>query len=335
LPWREEEDSQSFAAGLPFAAAPTYVSPVSIYGLLAPKGPSGFGYASTAEGVTEGLSLSGQSVLVTGCNSGIGFETLRVLSLRGAQVLGAARSLEKAQEACARAGGRALPLACELSEPGSVQSCVAAVKATGISLDAIVCNAGVMALPKLEQAHGYEKQFFTNHIGHFILVTGLLEQLGPRGRVVMLSSSAHRQAPAAGIEFDNLDGQKRYGAWTAYGQSKLANLLFAKQLAHRFATSEQTANAVHPGVIRTNLQRHMNPLLSAVLAVAGPVGLKSIAEGAATQVYAATHPTMATISGKFLANCNIARPRADAEDAALARKLWDVSEQIVAQLRVA
>jgi NAD(P)-dependent dehydrogenase (short-subunit alcohol dehydrogenase family) len=308
---------------------------VSIYGSLAPKGPSGFGYATTAEQVTEGLSLSGQNVLVTGCNSGIGFETLRVLSLRGACVLGTARTLEKARAAGASVGGTTLPFACELADPASVRACVASIKAAGLSLDALICNAGVMALPKLEQAHGYELQFFTNHIGHFMLVTGLLQQLSPRCRVVMLSSSAHRRAPAAGIEFDNLDGRKGYSPWTAYGQSKLANLLFAKQLARRFANTEKTANAVHPGVIRTNLQRHMNPFVSAVMAVAGPLALKSVAEGAATQVYAASHPRMNGVSGQFLANCNIARPRADADDEGLAQKLWDVSEKIVTGLGVA
>ena len=189
-----------------------------------------------------------------------------------------------------------------------------------------------MALPKLAQAHGYELQFFTNHIGHFMLVTGLLEQLGERGRIVMLSSSAHRMAPAAGIEFDNLDGRKHYGSWAAYGQSKLANLLFAKQLARRLAGSQRTSNAVHPGVIRTNLQRHMNPLIAGVLAVAGPLALKSVAQGAATQVYAATNPQLAGVSGQFFANCNIAEPRADANDEALARRLWDESEKIVAGL---
>jgi NAD(P)-dependent dehydrogenase (short-subunit alcohol dehydrogenase family) len=305
---------------------------VSIYGALAPKGPSGFGYGSTAEEVTKGISLAGQSILVTGCNSGIGFETLRVLALRGAQVLGAARSLEKAQSACASVSGKTVPLACELSDPKSVQSCVAAVAATGVKLDAIVCNAGVMALPKLEQAHGYELQFFTNHIGHFMLVTGLLAQLGERGRVVMLSSSAHRRAPAAGIEFDNLDGRKHYSGWTAYGQSKLANLLFAKQLARRFAGSQRTANAVHPGVIKTNLQRHMNPLVGGVLALAGPLALKSIEQGAATQVYVATSPQLAGVSGQFFANCNVAEPRADANDEALALRLWTESEKIVASL---
>jgi len=305
---------------------------MSLYGLLASNGPSGFGYASTAEQVTEGLSLAGKTVLVTGANAGLGAEVVRVLALRGARVLGTARTLEKAQVACA-GSAEAVPLACELSEPASVRDCVAAVKANGARLDAIICNAGVMALPRLELACGFEKQFFTNHIGHFMLVTGLVDQLSEAGRVVMLSSSAHRAAPKVGIEFDNLDGARGYGAWAAYGQSKLANLLFAKELSRRFAGGNKTANAVHPGVIRTSLQRHMNPLLSASMTALGPLALKSVAEGAATEVYVATHPSLATVSGEFFANCNIAKPRSDANDPKLARRLWEVSERIVADLR--
>ena len=304
---------------------------MSLYGLIAPPGPSGFGYGSTAEQVTEGLSLAGKTLLVTGANAGLGAEALRVLALRGARVIGTARTLEKARSACTGAAA-ALPLACELSEPESVRGCIAAVKASGARLDAIICNAGIMALPRLELAYGVEKHFFTNHIGHFMLVTGLIDQLTDAGRVVMLSSSAHRQAPQAGIEFDNLDGAKGYSAWSAYGQSKLANLLFAKELSRRFQGSKRTANAVHPGVIRTSLQRHMNPLLSATLAVFGPIGLKSVGEGAATEVYAATHPLLADVSGEYLANCNLAKPRADANDPALSKRLWNVSEQIVAGL---
>jgi len=303
---------------------------MSLYGLLAGSGPSGFGYASTAEQVTEGLPLIGKHVLVTGANAGLGAEVLRVLALRGARVLATARTVDKAEAACARfPGAQAFP--CELSEPASVRACAQAVKASGARLDAIICNAGVMALPKLELAHGFEKQFFTNHIGHFLLVTSLLDQLADAGRVVVLSSSAHRMAPKAGIEFDNLDGARGYDPWAAYGQSKLANLLFAKQLARRFAGTRKTANAVHPGVIRTDLQRHMNPLLSTAMAMLGPLALKSVAEGAATEVYAATHPSLASVSGELLANCNIARPRADALNVALAERLWEVSEQIVAR----
>jgi len=305
---------------------------VSIYGLLAPKGQSGFGYGSTAEEVTEGLSLAGKTVLLTGCNSGIGHEALRVLALRGARVVGTARTLEKAQQACALVGGQTVPLACELSEPESVRGCVEAVKRAGLELDAIICNAGVMALAKLEKAYGYELQFFTNHIGHFMLVTGLLGQLAEAGRVVVVSSSAHKMAPRAGIEFDNLDGAKGYNAWSAYGQSKFANLLFAKQLARRFNNDRKTANAVHPGVIRTNLQRHVNPLMSVVFGISGPLALKSIAEGAATGVFVATRPELAGVSGRYFADCNLAEPRRDADDPALGRRLWDTSEQIIARL---
>jgi WW domain-containing oxidoreductase len=305
---------------------------MSLYSWLAPHGPSGFGYDTTAEQVTDGLSLEGKTLLVTGCNSGLGAEVLRVLSLRGAYVVGTARTLEKAQQACTAVARPTLPLACELSEPASVRACVEAVKRAGKVLDGIICNAGVMALPTLHQACGYELQFFANHIGHFLLVTGLLDQLAEAGRIVMLSSSAHRQAPKAGIEFDNLDGAKHYSGWAAYGQSKLANLLFAKQLARHFAGSKKTANAVHPGVIRTGLQRHMNPLLAGTLSVMGPLVLKSVEQGAATEVYAATHPQLAQVSGEFLADCNIAQPRADANDPELARKLWEVSEQIVRDL---
>ena len=208
---------------------------MSLFAMFKSAGPTGFGYGSTAEQVTEGLSLAGRTIVVTGCNSGIGQEACRVLALRGALVLGTARTKEKAAAACATFPGKAIGYACELSDPASVRGCVAAVKADGHRLDAIICNAGIMMLPKLEKSHGYELQFFTNHIGHFMLVTGLLEQLKDEGRVVMLSSEAHRRAPVGGIEFDNLSGDKGYQPLTAYGQSKIANLLFAKELQRRFA----------------------------------------------------------------------------------------------------
>ena len=165
---------------------------MSLLAAIKPNGPSGFGYGSTAEEVTAGLSLDGKAYLLTGCNSGLGLETLRVLTLRGAHVIGAARTLEKARAACASVKGRTTPVACELAEPSSVRACVATVKALNVPIDGIICNAGIMALPKLNQAHGYELQFFTNHIGHFILVTGLIDALAAAARVTMLSSSAHK-----------------------------------------------------------------------------------------------------------------------------------------------
>jgi WW domain-containing oxidoreductase len=305
---------------------------MSLYGLFAGKGPSGFGYRSTAEQVTEGLSLAGKTVLLTGCNSGLGFEAMRVLVLRGAKVIGTARSLDKAEQACAQVGGETVPVACELSEPASVRACIEAVTRTGIELDAIICNAGIMALPQLETKHGYELPFFTNHIGHFILVTGLLDRLGATARVVMLSSDAHKIAPKVGIEFDNLDGARHYSPWRNYGQSKLANILFAVQLTQRFAGTGRTANAVHPGVIATNLNRHMNPVVAGLQRAAGPLFLKSVPQGAATEVFVATHPSLVGVSGQYFADSNVARPSAHAQDAGLAERLWSVSERIVAEV---
>ncbi len=302
---------------------------MSLLSMLKPDGSTGFGYGTSAEQVTEGLSLAGKTILVTGCNSGIGEEAARVFALRGAHVLGCARTLAKATEACARLPGKATPYACELSDPASVKACVAAIKAAGTRLDAILCNAGIMALPKLQKAHGVELQFFTNHIGHFLLVTGLLESLTPEGRVVMLSSAAHGAAPKGGIEFDNLSGDRGYQGWTAYGQSKFANLLFAQELQQRFAGTRRTAYAVHPGVIRTNLTRSMAGVAGLAMALASPLVLKSVGEGAATGVFAAVHPKALPFAGQYLADCNGKRPRKDAVDAALAGRLWEESEKIV------
>jgi NAD(P)-dependent dehydrogenase (short-subunit alcohol dehydrogenase family) len=309
---------------------------MSLYAMLSSKGPSGFGHASTAEDVTDGVSLRGKTMLVTGCNSGLGLETMRVLSKRGAHVAAAARTQEKAAQAAASVGANVMPIACDLSEPASVRAAIDTLTSAGTRLDAIICNAGIMALPRLKQSHGYELQFFTNHIGHFILVTGLLERLADNGRVVMLSSSAHKTAPKEGIQFDNLSGQKRYNPWTAYGQSKLANLLFAKALAKRLAGTGKIANALHPGVIKTNLMRYMNIPGGAAgqlgLGVASALFFKTVAQGAATQCYVAANPKAAAISGEYFADCNVAIPRADANDAALAERLWQESERIAARV---
>jgi NAD(P)-dependent dehydrogenase (short-subunit alcohol dehydrogenase family) len=304
---------------------------MSLLSALKGKGPSGFGYGSTAEDVTAGLSLTGRTMLVTGAASGLGRETVRVLAMRGARILATGRTEASVRTACAAFAGDVVPMTCELSTPASVRACVEGVKKTGYALDAIICNAGIMALPKLTQACGYEIQFFTNHIGHFILVTGLLGQLKEGGRVVMLSSEAHRGAPKEGVEFDNLSGAKGYGAWRAYGQSKLCNILFAKQLAKRL-DGGRTANAVHPGVIQTNLGRSMPAFAQAALSAASPLFLKDVPQGAATQCYVATHPSLANTTGHYFYDCNVAKPTANAEDPELASRLWAVSERIVTEV---
>lgn len=305
---------------------------MSLVGFFKGKGSSGFGYNSTAEQVTDGIDLNGKTVLLTGCNSGIGQETLRVLGLRGAHVIAAARTEEKAKAGLAASGAPGTPVACELSEPKSVRDCVTRVKSLGRRLDTIICCAGIMALPKLKKMHGFEAQFFTNHIGHFILVNGLLDILADDGRVVMVSSGAHNAAPSDGIELDNLSGDKGYSAFKAYGQSKLANLLFAKHLATKLPGPKQTANAIHPGVIDTNLGRHMNAVARIAMKIGKPVFLKSIPQGAATQCYVATHPDAAITSGKYFSDCNIGHSSRLSNDSELAAKLWIKSEEIVASL---
>jgi WW domain-containing oxidoreductase len=257
---------------------------------------------------------------------------VRVLAQRGARVFATGRTKEKAAAACDRVPGVIVPVECELSTPSSVRGCVAFLKAEGVKLDVIIANAGIMALPKLKQSHGYELQFFTNHIGHFLLITELLAELSEEARVVVLSSGAHNAAPKAGIELDNLSGERGYSPWQAYGQSKLANLLFAKQLAKRLQGTKVTANALHPGVIKTELGRSMSPVVRLALGAASPIALKSVAEGAATQCYVATRPELAGVSGEYFADCNIAKSSALSHDSALAEKLWEESERIVAKL---
>lgn len=305
---------------------------MSLATFFSSNGKTGFGMASTAEQVTEGADLTGRVYLVTGCNSGLGLETARVLVKRGATVIGAARSEEKAREALAPLGGSTLPLACELSEPASVRAAVETARQRAPRLDGLIANAGIMALPKRETKYGCELQFLTNHVGHFLLVTGLLGHLNERARLVILSSAAHKNTYAEGIRLDDLGAERGYTAWGSYGQSKLANLLFARELARRLPAG-QTVNAVHPGVIATNLGRHMPSFLSAVFGTLGPLlVLKSAGQGAATQCYVASNEGAREITGEYWADCNVATSSAWGQDMALAAALWTKTEEIVAGL---
>lgn len=179
----------------------------SLLSLLSWNGPTGFGYGSTATQVVAGLDLSGKTYLITGINAGLGFEQMKALASRGASIIGLCRTKEKAELAAERAKvppERFTPVACDLSEPAEVLAAVRSVR--GVGLNAICTNAGIMALPKLQIKFGIELQYLGNHIGHFMLVTGLLPSLTPDGRVVILSSSAHQMAYRGGIRFDDLNG---------------------------------------------------------------------------------------------------------------------------------
>jgi NAD(P)-dependent dehydrogenase (short-subunit alcohol dehydrogenase family) len=292
---------------------------------------SPFTDAVTAEGVTAGLDLTGRRVLITGVTSGIGQEAMRVLAARGAHVYGTGRTLDKAAAACAAVAGRTTPLALELTDFDSVVACAEAVGTGTEPLDMILCNAGIMALPELQQSYGLEQQFVTNHLGHFLLVNRLLAQVraAPAGRVVVVSSSALKWADPAGIEWDNLSGARDYDGRRAYGQSKLANALFSLELARRLAGTSATSNAMNPGAVLTRLQRHAPAWAVRLGDWLGPAFMKSPAEGAATLCYLAAHPQVSGVSGYFFENCNPVRRRDNSENEAMAGRLWDVSLGLV------
>ncbi|MDH3812522.1 MAG: SDR family NAD(P)-dependent oxidoreductase [Gammaproteobacteria bacterium] len=291
-------------------------------------GRSAFGRDSTAEEVTAGMDLSGRTALVTGCNSGLGLETMRVLAMRGAHVIGAARTGEKAETACASVEGKTTPLIVELTDLPGIVTAAAQVAAMDTPIDMLVLNAGIMALQELRTANGVEMQFAVNHLGHFLLANRLLEQVvaADAGRVVVVSSRAHGWAPTEGIQFDNLDGSRGYDPWQAYGQSKVANGLFSRELARRLADTNATSNSLHPGVIDTNLSRHLPPRDPD----ADTSHLKSIPQGTATQCYVATSPDLDRVTGYYFSDCNPAEPKATMQDDDMAAKLWAVSEELVA-----
>jgi NAD(P)-dependent dehydrogenase (short-subunit alcohol dehydrogenase family) len=292
---------------------------------------SSFARDATAEQVTEGVDLTGKTVVVTGCNSGIGLETMRVLALRGAHVVGTARTPERGQEACASVKGKATPFVLELSDFDSVVACADAIRALNVPIDALVCNAGVL-LMQLEQVRGLETQFVVNHLGHFILVHRLLDRVtaAPQGRVVVVGSTAHRQPPPGGIQFDNLSGQ----GWErqAYAHSKLANGLFSFELAKRLAGTRATSNSLHPGVVATNIMRNLNFTPPAGGANRGGGGggfsFESPAQGAATSCYLASNPALAGVTGLYFEDCNPVEPSPLQKDAAMAARLWQVSEEL-------
>ena len=299
----------------------------AVPGRPAPE-PSEFGKTSTAEDVTAGMDLTGMTALVTGCNSGLGYETMRVLALRGAHVIGAARTMEKAEKACASVEGQTSPLVVELTDFPGIVAAADEVVAMDKPLDMLILNAGIMALPELQLANGLEIQFAVNHVGHFLLTNRLLDPVtaAQQGRVVVVSSSAHRWAPEEGVQFDNLDGAKGYDPWQAYGQSKVANGLFSRELARRLADTTATSNSLHPGVIPTNLSRHLPPR---EIDTSDP-RYKTIPEGTATQCYVATSPELERVTGYYFDDCNPAEPSAQMQDDAMAAKLWAVSEELVA-----
>jgi NAD(P)-dependent dehydrogenase (short-subunit alcohol dehydrogenase family) len=289
-----------------------------------------FNARSTADHVLAGVDLTGRRFLVTGCNSGIGLETMNSLAANGAHVVGLAKSWSAASEACARVGPSCTAVACDLSDLNSVADAAGTIRAMSAPLDAVVANAGIAYLPELRTRYGVEMQFLVNHIGHFALINQLSELVrNGSGRIVLVSGATRvKPSPPEGIMFDNLDGRRFYRPATFYRQSKLAVALYAKELARRLQARGIAVNAVDPGATTgTQLDRHSRrPIV--IRSIARLFG-KNPQRAAATQALLAASPRVTGISGEMWADCRITVGPALLGDAGLAKRLWEVSERIV------
>jgi WW domain-containing oxidoreductase len=287
-----------------------------------------FGWRSTADQVIAGVDLTGKRYLVTGCGSGIGYETLSALAANGAQVIGVARTRAAAEAACSRAGPLCTPVACDLADLDAV---AATAESLTLPLDAIIANAAVAQLPGLRTRYALELQFLVNHVGHFALLQRLSDRVREgTGRIVMVSGRAGiHDAPSMGIEFDNLNGQRAYEPNRFHGQSKLAASLYAVELARRVAHRGIMVNTADPGATHgTGIRRHLHGTRRWLSTALGPL-MKSPQQGAATQTLLAASPRVSGITGESWANCQITAGHPLLQDRSLAERLWNVTESLV------
>lgn len=281
-----------------------------------------------------GADLTGKTAIVTGGNSGIGVETARALAGAGANVVLTSRNLAAGQKVAADISatgvkGKVSAAQLDLADLASVKAFAGDVGQLLPAIDYLILNAGVMACPKGQTKDGFELQIGTNHFGHFAL-TGLLyaklaAQTTPT-RVIAVSSLYHNKGVTTMLDDINWEHTK-YEKWRAYGNSKLANVLFAKELNKRAEGTQIEAFSLHPGVIPTPLSRHI-PMSWVFRSIGRMFFMKTIPQGAATSVYAATAPELKGKGGAYLADCAIVEPMAAAQDAGLAAALWKVSETL-------
>jgi NAD(P)-dependent dehydrogenase (short-subunit alcohol dehydrogenase family) len=319
-----------------------------------------FGATSTTEDVLAGVNLHGKRILVTGVSAGLGVETARSLVAHGAEVVGAARDLVKAEaaavqvrQAAAAQGGSFELVKLDLADLKSVRACAGALLDAGKVLDVVIANAGVMATPFGHTADGFETQFGTNHLGHFVFVNRIAPLIRTGGRLINLSSSGHR---FSNVDLDDPNfGRTPYEPFIAYGRSKTANILFAVAFDRRHRERGVRAAAVHPGGIHTELARHLEPgrlqsmveEMTAQLAAEGqgPLQFKTIPQGAATSVWAGIVATADEIGGRYCENCHVGRivpddvtisplsegVRGYALDPDTAQALWKKSEEMAGE----
>lgn len=314
-----------------------------------------FDATSTTDDVLDGVDLTGRRVLVTGVSAGLGVETARALVAHGADVIGAARDLAKAEVATApvraAAKGTFELIRLDLASLADVRRAADALVADGRPFDVVIANAGVMVPPFGHTADGFETQIGTNHLGHFVFVNRIASLIRPGGRVVAVASSGHRFAD---VDLDDPNFEKTpYDPWIGYGRSKTANVLFAVEFDRRHRDRGVRAAALHPGGIRTELGRHIDPgtldamiaRINAELAEKGepPYAWKTIPQGAATSVWAGLVADADEIGGRYCENCHVSTVsegvinpvaegvRAYALDPDHARALWAASEAWVGE----
>ncbi len=317
-----------------------------------------FDATSTTDEVLAGVNLAGKRVLVTGVSAGLGVETARALAAHGAHVVGAARDLAKAEKATApvRAdaanGGKLELIEIDLASLASVRDAADALVFEGKSFDLVVANAGVMACPLGKTADGFETQFGTNHLGHFVLVNRIASLLEPGARLVNVSSSGHRFSDVD-LEDPNFE-HTAYDPWLGYGRSKTANILFAVEFDRRHKARGVRATALHPGGIQTELGRHLGcdviqkmvDQISADLVAEGkpPRVWKTVPQGAATSVWAGVVAPADEVGGRYCENCHVSPIVAEANislvsegvlpyalDPEHAAALWAKSEAMVGE----
>jgi NAD(P)-dependent dehydrogenase (short-subunit alcohol dehydrogenase family) len=314
-----------------------------------------FGATSTTDEVLEGVNLKGKRVFVTGVSAGLGVETARALANHGAMVVGAARDLSKAKKAtegirtgAANGGGFEL-VELDLASLASVRACADELIADGRALDLVIANAGVMACPFGKTMDGFEMQFGTNHLGHFVFVNRVAPLMKSGSRLVSLSSAGHRFSD---VDLDDPNFERTtYDPWIAYGRSKTANILFAIEFDRRHKSSGVAAAAVHPGGIQTELSRHLTPeatqaLMNRINAANKASGepafsFKTIPQGAATTVWAGAVAKAEEVGGRYCEDCHVADVVSDPEsrrgvkpyavDPERARELWAKSEKLVGE----
>ncbi len=309
---------------------------------------SKFGSQTITDEVLEGIDLTGKRVLITGGSSGLGEETARALASKGAHVVITARDLAKGRAAAKQiresTGTAEVEVEeLELASLASIRAFADRFLARHAELDVLVDNAGVMACPFAKTADGFEMQFGTNHLGHFLMTCLLVPALrrAAPSRIVCVSSRGHHLSP---VDFDDPSFERRpYDKWVSYGQSKTANVLFAVGLERRLGGAGIHANALHPGAIITELGRHLQPedvqFLQSRAPAGGQLQFKSVQAGAATSVFAATAPELEGRGGLYLEDCHVAEVndaanaldgvKSYAIDPDNAEKLWALSEKLV------